>query len=231
MKIQDIIRQAEGRISFNIDINRAKAYTNDAIVDLASRFETATVLGHSIAIIKENQPLVNPSGDRVCLFGPPERLIRLSPKTMRVKTILKELDSEYTLNSNYTQVEAEQQGLFKGPGLNYLDHTKIGENIDFLKYQIESGYIEFSEEGNYHIYYYKIPENVVNTSDEPETHEAYHNAIVYYVAAQEMHRLFGEENSDVMFLFAKYEKMAADTHMSLSAGNKKRRRYIPAMRW
>lgn len=100
-----------------------------------------------------------------------------------------------------------------------------------LGYEVEGLYITLPEEGIFKIFYMRVPKAVRVYSDELECHIAYQNALIYYVAAQEMHKLFGEENQDVFFLLSKYEKMGEDANNLILSGNKPKRRYIPAPRW
>lgn len=232
MKIDEMLSKAENRISFNIDPNRALDYANDAAYDLASRFKTACIVGRAMAIIKDDSDVTDPHKDRICLFGPSNALIKLPPKTVKLESVFKEEGSEYRSVNIYTAAEAEEKGLFKAPGINYyLEAVTPGVKEKYLQYEVEANYIRFSEEGNYHLEYYRLPDDAKNVSAEPEIHESYHNAIMYFIAAQEMHRLFGEENSDVMLLLSKYEKMAEDANALLSENTRRKRRTLPSGRW
>lgn len=106
---------------------------------------------------------------------------------------------------------------------------ETGANVS--DYEVEGLYITFQEEGEYRVFYMRIPKAVRVYSDELECHLSFQNALIYYVAAQEMHKLFGEENQDVFFLLSKYEKMGEDANNHILSGKKSKRRYIPAPRW
>lgn len=198
MKVIDIIREAESRIPYDIDVNRAITYVNDALIDLTTRFETASKMDITTAFIKENEPIVEPIEGNPLIYGPPLRPIRLPFFSTKVKKVIEKLESSEKICHDY---------------------------------ELDGNYITFPRANDYEIFYLRIPRKVRASTDEPEIHPSYINAIVHYVAGSEMHRIFGEENTDSVFLIAKYEKLAEEAHASLISNARKKRRYIPPMRW
>ena len=198
MKVIDIIREAENRIPYDIDVNRALTYINDGLVDMATRFETASVMDTTTAFISSGSQIENPVEGNPLMYGPPLRPIKLPFFSTKVKKVIEK---------------------------------SLGSERICTDYELDGNYITFPREAEYEIFYLKVPRKVRVSSDEPEIHPGYVNALIHYVAGSEIHRIFGEENSDSVFLIAKYEKLAEEAHASLISNMKKKRRYIPPMRW
>lgn len=96
---------------------------------------------------------------------------------------------------------------------------------DFL---IENGQIQFPITHDFNIEYLTYPDRVVELADTPNMHEAFHEALAYYVAYKEMTRIFMHEDltegSNKILLITEYHRKAEQANIKLSTMKKSRRR-------